>query len=41
VFADRVEIANPGLPPIEVDRCMDDYVSRNEALADLLRRFGV
>lgn len=41
MFDDRVEISNPGLPPIEVDRFIDEYLSRNETLADLLRRFGV
>lgn len=38
LYADRVEISNPGLPPIKVERFIDEYRSRNERLADLMRR---
>ncbi|MFY9476462.1 MAG: ATP-binding protein [Aquabacterium sp.] len=41
MYTDRVEISNPGLPPIDVQRFIDDYCSRNERLADLMRRFGL
>lgn len=41
MYADRVEISNPGLPPIKVERFIDEYRSRNEQLADLMRRLGI
>jgi ATP-dependent DNA helicase RecG len=41
MYSDRVEISNPGLPPIPVDRFIDEYRSRNEQLADIMRRFGI
>ncbi|WP_347888579.1 ATP-binding protein [Nitrosomonas europaea] len=41
VFSNRVEIANPGEPIVPVERFIDGYQSRNERLADLMRRFGI
>lgn len=41
VFSNRVEISNPGEPIVPVDRFIDGYLSRNERLADLMRRFGI
>lgn len=41
IYADRVEISNPGLPVVPVERFIDGYQSRNERLADLMRRFGI
>jgi predicted HTH transcriptional regulator len=41
VYANRVEISNPGLPIVEINRFIDGYQSRNERLADLMRRMGV
>jgi ATP-dependent DNA helicase RecG len=41
MYSDRVEIANPGIPPISTDRFIDEYRSRNEQIADLMRRFGI
>jgi ATP-dependent DNA helicase RecG len=41
MYRDRVEISNPGKPPIQVERFIDEYVSRNERLADIMRRFGI
>jgi ATP-dependent DNA helicase RecG len=41
MYDDRVEISNPGIPFIEVERFIDEYRSRNEQLADIMRRFGV
>jgi ATP-dependent DNA helicase RecG len=41
MYADRVEISNPGLPPISVERFIDEYRSRNERFADFMRRLGI
>lgn len=41
MYGDRVEISNPGRPPISVDRFIDEYRSRNEKVADLMRRLGI
>ena len=42
MFDDRIEISNPGLPLIETLRFIDHSPrSRNEGLADLMRRVGV
>ena len=41
LYSDRIEISNPGLPPISVDRFIDEYRSRNEKLADFMRRLGI
>lgn len=41
IFSNRVEISNPGEPIVPVERFIDGYQSRNERLADLMRRFGV
>jgi predicted HTH transcriptional regulator len=41
VFNNRVEISNPGEPIVPVERFIDGYQSRNEWLADLMRRFGI
>lgn len=41
MYADRVEVSNPGRPPIDVTRFIDEYRSRNERMADLMRRFGI
>ncbi len=41
VFGNRVEISNPGEPIVPVERFIDGYLSRNERLADLMRRFGI
>jgi ATP-dependent DNA helicase RecG len=40
IFNDRIEISNPGNPLITPDRFIDSYISRNEKLADLMRRMG-
>lgn len=40
IFSDRIEISNPGLPLVSPDRFIDEYISRNEKLADLMRRLG-
>ncbi len=34
MYGDRIEISNPGIPPIQVERFIDEYRSRNEQLAD-------
>ena len=41
VFADRLEVTNPGLPILDVDRFIDENQSRNERFADALRLLGV
>lgn len=41
LYADRLEISNPGIPFISPDRFIDEYQSRNERLADLMRRLGI
>lgn len=40
IYSDRIEISNPGSPLVQVDRFIDEYQSRNEALADIMRRMG-
>lgn len=41
IYDNRVEISNPGEPIVPVTRFIDGYQSRNERLADLMRRFGI
>lgn len=41
IFSDRIEISNPGLPLITPNRFIDEYQSRNEDLAAMMRRFGI
>jgi predicted HTH transcriptional regulator len=41
IYSDRVEVSNPGDPIVPVDRFIDGYQSRNERLADLMRRMHV
>ena len=42
IFDDRIEITNPGIPLVEIDRFIDNPPkSRNEQLASFLRRIGV
>ena len=42
IFSDRMEITNPGLPLVEIDRFLDSPPrSRNEALASFMRRIGI
>lgn len=35
-----MEISNPGIPLISTDRFIDEYISRNDSLADIMRRMG-
>jgi ATP-dependent DNA helicase RecG len=41
IYSDRMEISNPGKPFISPDRFIDEYKSRNERIADLMRRLGI
>lgn len=41
IYSDRIEISNPGKPIIKTERFIDEYKSRNEALASFLRRAGI
>jgi len=38
IFSDRIEISNAGIPLISPDRFIDAYLSRNDKLADIMRR---
>jgi len=40
IFTDRIEISNSGTPLVTPERFIDAYLSRNEKLADLMRRMG-
>ncbi len=40
IYTDRIEISNPGTPLVTPERFIDAYLSRNEKLADLMRRLG-
>ena len=40
IYSDRVAISNPGKPLIVPERFIDGYLSRNEKLADIMRRMG-
>ena len=42
IFEDRIELTNPGEPLVDPERFLDTPPkSRNEALASLMRRFGI
>jgi ATP-dependent DNA helicase RecG len=41
LFENRMEISNPGRPVVPVDRLIHEARSRNERLADLMRRMGI
>jgi len=41
IYRNRVEISNPGEPLVPVERFIDGYQSRNDRLADLMRRMGI
>ena len=41
IYADRIEISNPGTPIVPIPRFIDGYQSRNERLAGLMRRVGI
>lgn len=41
VYTDRVEISNPGEPVVPVERFIDGYESRNERMADIMRRMRI
>lgn len=41
IYDNRLEISNPGIPYIETDRFIDEYRSRNERLANFMRRMKI
>lgn len=41
IYSNRIEISNPGLPLITPNRFIDEYQSRNEDLAGVMRRFRI
>ena len=40
IFSNRIEISNAGTPLVNPDRFIDAYQSRNDKLADIMRRMG-
>ena len=40
IFIDRIQFSNPGTPLVTPDRFIDAYLSRNDKLADIMRRMG-
>jgi predicted HTH transcriptional regulator len=41
IYGDRVEFSNPGEPIVPTERFIDGYQSRNERMADLMRRMHI
>ena len=41
IYNDRIEFSNPGEPVVPLERFIDGYQSRNERLANLMRRMGI
>lgn len=41
IYDNRLEFSNPGEPIVPVERFIDGYQSRNERLADFMRRVGI
>lgn len=41
IYSDRIEFSNSGIPVITPMRFIDDYQSRNEILADMMRRLRI
>lgn len=41
IYSDRISFSNPGQPLISVERFIDEYQSRNDSLADIMRRIGI
>jgi ATP-dependent DNA helicase RecG len=41
VYTNRIDISNPGMPIVPTERFIDSYQSRNERLADFMRRMGI
>jgi ATP-dependent DNA helicase RecG len=41
IYDNRLEISNPGSPIVPIERFIDGYQSRNERLADVMRRMNV
>ncbi len=41
IYDDRIEVTNPGLPILPLDRFIDENQSRNERFADALRQIGI
>ena len=41
IFTNKIEISSPGTPIISVERLIDEYQSRNERLASLMRKMRI
>jgi predicted HTH transcriptional regulator len=40
-YSNRIEISNPGIPVVPIERFIDGYQSRNERMASFMRRCGI
>ena len=41
IYSNRIDISNPGKPIVPAERFIDGYQSRNERLADFMRRMRI
>jgi predicted HTH transcriptional regulator len=41
IYSNRIELSNPGEPLVPIERFIDGYQSRNERLANLMRRMRI
>jgi len=41
IYDDRIEVTNPGTPVLDVDRFIDENLSRNEQFADAMRQLRI
>jgi ATP-dependent DNA helicase RecG len=41
IYSNRIDISSPGAPIVPAERFIDGYQSRNERLADIMRRMGI
>lgn len=41
IYPDRIDFSNSGQPVINYERFIDEYSSRNDSLADMMRRMGI
>jgi ATP-dependent DNA helicase RecG len=41
IYSNRIDVSNPGEPIVPAERFIDGYQSRNERLADFMRRMRI
>lgn len=41
IYSNRIEIRNPGTPPISIERFIDEDLARNDRLSELFRRLKI